>query len=157
MPPLAILANGYSVASLAESEMDTAYGQYALCNGLPGQCSGGNELAVGKESAFGAVGARGGQCGVNAVTGSWYTLPLGGRCAAGDGGDGCTWREVKRVKTIALTCLLNNTGLVSSCAAEKLAPFAKSTTIFETAFASDDPTAAGCPDVCHALPACKSM
>jgi hypothetical protein len=153
--------NGYNVASKWELEVDARFGQYALCNGEPGVCFGGNQIAVGRESAFGAVGKDGGKCTANENIGSWYSMPRAGECAQGTsiGTDGCTWRTLKRLHTLELTCVLNAASgkdqgldMLKVCAEEKYPPYPKSTKIFESAFKKGPQ---GCPDVCHKFPACQ--
>lgn len=156
----AATVNGYNVATKWELEVDVRFGQYALCNGEPGVCFGGNTKAVGRESSFGAVGKDGGKCSSNEGIGSWYSMPRGGECATGAsvGTNGCTWRTTKRLHTLELSCVLEKKtlrkqglNLLEVCKEEKYPPYAKSTSIFEGAFTKG---LGGCPDVCDKFPAC---
>ena len=152
----AAVANGYDVATLYELEVDTHWGQYALCNGYPGVCFGGNQHAVGRESSFGAYGDDGGKCASNEGVGSWFSVPRAGECKADQKvGRDCSWRILRRVQTITLDCLIKARGLRKECAKEGGSPpFTKSVRIFEAAFASEDEAKGGCKDVCRELPAC---
>ena len=89
--------------------------------------------------------AREGQCVRNPYVGEWFSLPEGGKCAAGTRPDGkaCTW-GARRVKTIDAQCMLKH-GYVAACGKDGRAPFAAAKTIFLDAFASDDPAKGGCP------------
>jgi hypothetical protein len=136
--------------------VDVRFGQYALCNGEPGVCYGGNTKAVGRGASSG-----GGKCSSNEGLGNWYSMPIGGKCARGAsvGTDGCTWRTTKRLHTLELACLLENStttpgglGMREACKHDNNAPpYAKSIRIFEGAFNKGP---GGCPDVCDKLPAC---
>jgi hypothetical protein len=155
---------GYTVATKWEVEVDTRFGQYAACNGEPGACFGGNTMAVGRSSAFGVGGDKnGGKCSSNKGYGSWYSMPIEGRCAKGAsvGTDGCTWRTTKRLHTLELPCLLENStsmpqglDMLGACKHDKTPPYLKSTRIFESAFNKGP---GGCPDVCDKFPACPQQ
>ena len=71
----------------------------------------------------------------------------------------CSWRPIKKLKTIDLKCLTSTLGMVHTCQADLASahaqgvqpfPFTKwiynrSLPIFEGAFASDEPAKGGCP------------
>jgi len=86
-----------------------------------------------------------GQCSSNPLVGEWYSLPVGGLCAAGaKPGDGsCTW-TARRVKTIDSKCLFAH-GYLAACKASARAPFAQAKARFSAAFASEDESVGGCP------------
>ena len=123
------------------------WGQYQNCNGYPPQCFGAENYYVGHEAAQGLGLPMGGQCEVNNATGEWYSLPAGGKCAAGasPGAAGrCTWAPT-RVKTIDSACLFQQRGFAAACKADGRAPFASAAEKFRLAFASEDPSKGGCP------------
>jgi hypothetical protein len=87
-------------------------------------------------------------------------MPRGGECAKGKaiGTDGCTWRRLKRLHTLELSCVLEKKtaktqglDMLAVCKKEKYPPYPKSTQIFEDAFKQGS---GGCPDVCHLFAAC---
>ena len=86
--------------------MWSGFGQYALCNGYPPRCIGTERRFVGREAAAGFK-ARGGQCSDNSATvGSWFSLTAAGQCGVGAAPDGvaCSWRAVRKVKTVDIGC-----------------------------------------------------
>ena len=123
------------------------WGQYQNCNnyGAANNCLGNEHFWVGHEAALGLGAPDGGQCVDNKLVGEWFSLPLGGKCAAGASPDGkaCTWSE-KRIKTIDAQCMLKH-GYIPACKTDGRAPFAAAKKIFLAAFASDDPAKGGCP------------
>lgn len=121
-------------------------GQYQNCNGYPPRCLGAEDFLVGHEAAQGLGSPSGGMCTTNPQTGEWWSLPVGGQCAAGASPSGgtCSWSAV-RTKTIDAKCLLDQLGFKEACEAGQRAPFAAATRIFLGAFATDDPATGGCP------------
>lgn len=143
-----------NVVTWWQLDVATDFGQYANCLfGLHhrNECFGGTDLAVGRSSAEGmGRGQLQGQCSPNDDVGSWYSLPEDGACKPGEavGTGGCTWGRVKRMRTVSATCILQERGLLQSCAEEVgHAPFKKSEAIFLAALASDDASKGGCPDI----------
>jgi len=137
--------NGYQIISEYTIDYVPRFGQYQNCNGYPSTCFGNEHFWVGHEAALGQGSPSGGQCEDNPLTGEWYSLPVGGKCAAGAApGDGsCTW-TASRVKTIDAKCLFAR-GFIDACTAEMRAPFPNASKIFAAAFTSDDASAGGCP------------
>jgi len=120
-------------------------GQYQNCNGYPPTCLGAENFLVGHEAAQG-LAPHGGQCQANPLTGEWWSLPAGGRCAQGETPEGgkCTWSATRK-KTIDSKCLLDLHGFKEACAAGGRAPFAAASKIFTQALAEDDVAKGGCP------------
>lgn len=130
-----------------EIELVPRWGQYQNCNGYPNpSCLGAEDFWVGHEAAIGMGTPDGGQCVSNALTGEWFSLPLGGQCHGESMPDGrtCTWRP-RRVKTIDAQCLFGHGYLARCRDGTQRAPFTTAEKLFEAAFASDDPAAHGCP------------
>jgi len=125
------------------------FGQYQNCNGYPSHCLGFENFWVGHEAALGMGAPAGGQCEPNPKVGEWYSMPVGGKCAAGVKPDGvtCTWTAA-RIKTIDSHCLFDH-GYLPSCKADGRAPFAQAAKKFMAAFASEDEAAGGCPELAH--------
>jgi len=146
---------GASVVSWWKVEVSNAFGQYGYCLydsvGHKNYCHGGTGIKVGRESALGqGVGHLQGQCSANLDVGNWYSLPAAGQCANGQpmGTDGCTWRNAQRVRTVNISCIMNERGLTRSCKEEfSHAPLSKSAAIFVAALASGDSAQGGCPDI----------
>jgi hypothetical protein len=141
--------HGYEWLTEWEIELVPRWGQYQNCNGHPPQCIGKENFWVGREHAeyMGAPSSQR-QCGAsNKPTGVWFSLPIGGQCKNGARpGDGsCTWRIVRRVKTIEGKCLIEGHGFKHACIAEQRSPFPTATQLFKDAFASEDPGKGGCP------------
>ena len=136
--------------------MWSGWGDYAECNRPSpheeGQCISFEKYAVGREASF-ALKKKGGQCVDNSDLGVWLSLPEEGMCQnatqqLGPEGDGhCSWRALKKLKTINGTCLLNDRGMLDSCNREFDFPFPKTQAILASAFDSSDPAQGGCPDV----------
>lgn len=135
-------------------EWNTTWGEYSYCN--YGTCWGGSVDRVGREGSEG-VGYLTGQCTNNSNTGSWYALPpyseeLCPEYANGTIGIngtvwyGCGWNIIKKIKTINSTCLRDN-GFLNACRADGDFPFPTASKIWEQAFASEDPSNGGCPDI----------
>mmetsp|Transcript_39065 Transcript_39065/g.103232 ORF Transcript_39065/g.103232 Transcript_39065/m.103232 type:complete len:464 (+) Transcript_39065:106-1497(+) len=134
-------------------KVDTAYGQYALCNynGTDNLCFGGALDRVGRRSGqMLGVGPVLGQCSPNDDTGSQYSFPESARCPDGvhpGPAAGCAWGFAKAHRTVEAECVLGQRGLLEACASEMgHAPFVKAQRIFRAAFESDDPSKGGCPD-----------
>jgi hypothetical protein len=92
--------------------------------------------------------ANGGQCTNNSADfGNWFSLPEGGECKAGQRvSDGsCTWRIVKREKTVSIDCLVLNHSFTDTCKADGGAPFPRAERAFAAVFESDDLSKGGCP------------
>lgn len=133
-----------------EIEMWPVLGQYQNCNGYdPPSCFGSNNQFVGHEAAYylGPQPVELRQCGSNPLMGEWFSLPVAGQCPEGVRPDGktCSWRKAQRVKTIDGKCLFQGGVFRNTCSKEAKAPFAESQKQFLRAFASDDPSAGGCP------------
>jgi len=136
--------------------MNTTFGQYEVCNFA--QCFGGAEDRIGKEASTG-VGYKGNQCQPNLDLGNWYSLPPYdaslcpgyGNGPIGINGSiwfGCGWSVVEKVKTINGSCLIEVHDFIKvGCLADFSFPFSAATKIWQAAFASDDPTQGGCPDI----------
>ncbi|KAL1504714.1 hypothetical protein AB1Y20_008493 [Prymnesium parvum] len=154
--------NLYDQVSRWQVEIDTHWGQYEQCNGYPGLCFGLEDYFVGRQIPYGTKKVPlSGQCTPNTDSGSWFSHTLGGKCLDGQRpSEGtCTWRPVKREKTIALKCLVEDVGMLTACKADILAagglpgpPFTKwiyntSLKVFQDAFASENPDQGGCPNV----------
>jgi hypothetical protein len=148
----------YNAVSKVVIELDTRYGAYSLCNNYPGVCFGSETFAVGREAALG-VGSNGSQCDTSTKEiqdlGAWFSLPKSGMCAPGrsvspspvtPGPPGCSWRVVEVVKTVRLSCVVNDRGMKDACLTDKLkAPWSASKEVFAGVFASEDPAKGGCP------------
>lgn len=64
------------------------------------------------------------------------------------GNDSCTWRVLKRVKTIDAKCLVQVHGIAESCQAELPTGKVDATVkIFDSAFRYDDLQEGGCPPI----------
>jgi len=136
----------YGVVSLFEVQVDTRWGEYSQCNGYPGQCFGREHVAVGREASLG-VKPNSGQCdpGHNLDVGNWYSMPDAGQCTANQTvGKDCTWRVVRRVKTVEIKCLFGKMGMLEACKADATVPFTKAVTIMKTALLGDNDI---CPDI----------
>ena len=142
--------------------MLASYGQYRLCNGYPGLCFGLEDFEMGRQLPYGSKNVPfSGQCTPNAESGNWFSHTKLGKCADGvkPAAGVCSWRVVRRVKTIDLKCLAEDAGMKAACLADYKAhplvpplPFTKwiyneSLPVFEKAFASEDPSQGGCPAV----------
>jgi len=136
---------GNSLVSLYQIEVNTTWGQYALCNF--NVCVAQQHNLVGQEAADGLF-PNGGQCQANENVGNWYSLDDVGKCAEGMpvGTDGCTWRVLAINKTITSTCL-NQIGFYNACLADGGVPYTGATAVFEGAFLSDNPSQGGCPAI----------
>lgn len=137
----------YTVISLFTVEVDTRWGQYALCNGYnPGQCWGSELYFVGREAAIG-IKEYGGQCLNNSDVGNWFSMPVGGRCNNTDQrvGKDCSWRVFKRQRTVEIDCVFNQKGMLASCKSGH-PPFSSSQQIFYNAL-TQTVDQGGCPDV----------
>jgi len=132
-----------------EIELLPKFGQYQNCNNYPPQCIGENDFWVGREAALNLGFPDAGQCTANDLTGTWYSLPIGGQCAPGavPGDDSCSWRIVRRVKTIDSLCVTKIHGMRAACALEGRAPFSKAQAVFKAAFASNVNSTGGCPAI----------
>ena len=138
----------YEWISEWELEWIPRFGQYQNCNGYPPSCLGKENFWVGHEAPLG-MGLQGGQCQRN-IVGEWFSLPLGGKCAENwkqaPDGKTCSWKQVRRVKTIDVECL-RNLGFEKMCKAESRSPYLHAEKIFKRAFALSDPLSGGCPRV----------
>ena len=140
--------DNYSVVSMYTLEVYPQFGQYKMCNHYdPSICIGDEPILVGKEASMG-LGVFGGQCSYNDLAGTWYSLPPSGLCANNTrptSPDVCTWRIVKKIKTIDSKCLFNEHKMLQTCIQEVRLPYPKSTEIFVNAFKEVDPAKGGCP------------
>mmetsp|Transcript_44421 Transcript_44421/g.69446 ORF Transcript_44421/g.69446 Transcript_44421/m.69446 type:complete len:291 (-) Transcript_44421:76-948(-) len=160
-------AFNFSMLTLFELEVDSAWGVYQGCN--IDVCS--REMWVNPWTAidpstksvgrltFGLQRNQNAdqiQCGDTNRFGTWFSTMRLGKCAKGAavGTDGCTWRILRSIKTIDLRlCPQESKSLRSSCmwwrylwSKMGLPPTAPSR-ILKTAFTSDDPALGGCPSV----------
>ena len=152
-------SNGYDTVSEWEVEMDPRWGQYRQCNGYPGLCIGLERLFVGRQIPFGDPDLPlSGQCSPHAARGSWFSHPASGRCPSATSSANCSWRPVRRVKSISIDCL-RKLGFVAACRNDlaehgalrfKEWIYNRSLPIFEAAFASDVPLHGGCPPMADA-------
>jgi hypothetical protein len=147
----------YAWVSRYTLQMWSGWGEYALCNrpspNETGVCVGKETFSVGREAAYG-IKDQCGQCTNNDDVGNWYSLPTAGLCNSDsqplgpDASKGqCSWRVLKRLKTIDGVCLLKTNGMASSCSQEFDYPFAQSRAILLQSFESDDPSQGGCPPI----------
>ena len=145
--------HNYSLISRYVLEISTAYGQYALCNGYPPSCVGGDPRLVGRKTPS-SVGDGESRCAAENPLGFWYSLPKEGRCANTQRPSrdawttGCTWSVQKRLKTIHQACLFKH-DFLEVCMADGMQRkgFASTSRALEAAFASEDPSIGGCADV----------
>lgn len=144
---------GGSLVTRWRVRVNSSYGQYSYClyHGGSNSCMGGGPgKEVGRESALGSGSGRlQGQCSPNWDVGSWFSFPADGQCAPGQpvGSGGCTWAAAAPVRTVTAACILQDRGLLKSCAREfGHPPFRRSIAIFKAALASSDPARGGCPD-----------
>eukprot|EP00937_MAST-01D_sp_MAST-1D-sp2_P001362 g1362.t1 len=106
-------AGGDNVTTQYEMEINPNFGPYAFCNsehGEAGTCFGGNGVSIGQEGAIG-LGRYAGRCSGPANAnqiGNWYSMPQEGQCDTGKAvgtqnsyGKVCTWRVVRKVKTVS--------------------------------------------------------
>lgn len=144
--------HNYAWLTQWEIELMPRWGQYQNCNGYsPPQCMGAEHFLVGHDAAYymGVDSSIERQCGSNPLTGEWYSLPVAGQCndTARPGDGSCTWRIVRRVKTIDGKCLFHDGNFRTTCINEQRAPFPNSQKAFLAAFASDDPSKGGCSPI----------
>jgi len=158
-----------TVVSWWQVEVSQAFGGYAACRQDPSthenKCDVASTLVgrspgLGHDWPLGAgrLGLDSGRCtrawrpGVcKDACGSWYSLPLSGRCADGQpvGTNGCSWGHPQRVRTVDSTCIVQARGLFEMCARDTYnnQSLSKAVAIFAKALRSDDPTRGGCPDI----------
>ncbi|KAK3268429.1 hypothetical protein CYMTET_23067, partial [Cymbomonas tetramitiformis] len=142
----------YGVVSHYQVEVNTTWGVYSLCNGYnPGVCFGPEPYFVGREASYGsAPDGQTGQCSPNSALGTWYSMPSAGQCKSGHtvADRTCTWRIIKRVKTIGLKCVFTDQGMLKACPS-RWGPsnYSKAMDIFLTAFETSNPAEGGCPDI----------
>eukprot|EP00750_Incisomonas_marina_P001114 INCI10926.1.p1 GENE.INCI10926.1~~INCI10926.1.p1 ORF type:complete len:340 (-),score=43.79 INCI10926.1:815-1834(-) len=149
-------ADDYQWVSRYSLQVWSGWGDYAECNrpspSEEGVCISKEKYLVGREASFG-LKPHAGQCADNSDVGVWLSLPEAGMCQnesqvmGPEGSGNCSWRIVKKLKTINGTCLLQQQGMLESCSTETDFPFAKTTAILATAFNSSDPSQGGCPDI----------
>ena len=141
----------YSVVSRWTLRVWSGFGEYSLCNGYPPVCMGQETFLVGREAATGWKD-RCGQCADNSEdVGSWFSLSAAGECSAGQEPDGkvCSWKAVKKVKTVDVKCPAF-AHLFTTCEAESSLPLTASAQVLIQIFASDEPANGGCPPIAHA-------
>jgi hypothetical protein len=128
--------------SLLQVQVNTSWGQYAYCNNH--SCLGLNIHSVGREASFGNGLNHSGQCSPNTELGSWFSFPSGGECNEDQeiGNQSCTWKLVKRVKTISILCLYSHSFL-NAC---KLS-YENAKRVLNNAFQFDDKSKGGCPPI----------
>jgi len=141
-------ADDYGVISHYRISVDTRYGQYALCNGYPGVCVGGDEFRVGREASIG-IKPNGGHCSDNLDTGSWFSFPSKGRCTSREAliEGTCTWFVEERVKTINISCPFRTHKMIEACSLYETPAYATARSIFRKAFLFEDESAGGCKDL----------
>lgn len=137
-----------------------AFGQYGLCNGYPDTappgpiCLGGDARLVGREAPlFAGDGEL--RCAAESPIGFWYSLPRSGQCPPGQSPganawrEGCTWSVQKRLKTVDQNCLLKKHRLPDKCVMDLTTGkgFGSSAQALGLAFASENVSAGGCPDI----------
>ena len=145
--------HNYTLISRYSLDISPAYGQYALCNGYPPVCEGGDFRLVGRKTPS-SVGDGESRCAADSPVGFWLSLPKAGRCAVGTRPSkdawksGCSWSVQRRLKTIHQDCLLQH-DFLKICMTDAVARqgFARTVGVLEAAFASDDPSIGGCADV----------
>ena len=143
----------YSVVSKWSLEVWSGFGQYALCNGYPPKCIGNEKFLVGREAATGFKYLCG-QCSDNSEdVGSWFSLSAAGQCKPGQAPDGvkCSWRAVKKIKTVDITCP-SFSGFFETCDTESSLPLTASAAKLAQIFAQDDIEAGGCPPITSDAP-----
>lgn len=139
--------DNYSWLTKWEVEHVPVWGQYQNCDGYPPHCSSREHFYVGHEAAYyiGSPAVLERQCRPNPLMGEWYSLPVGGECKDGEvPGRTCSWRKVRRVKTIEGACLLRHE-FRTACQAGARAPFPAARAKFQAAFFSDKEAEGGCP------------
>jgi len=135
----------------------SGWGEYAQCNrpqpNETGICIGKEVFSVGVEAPYG-IKDKCGQCTKNDDVGNWYSLPTAGLCSSATQQLGpdptrghCSWRVLKRLKTIDGLCLLKTNGMLTACQNEFNYPFAHPSAILLQSFESDDPSQGGCPPI----------
>jgi len=114
-PNSPIVAND-TVVSQFDIYLNATWGQYALCN--HNECVGGDNATVGHEATSGFT-PFGGQCSMHTAIGDWFSLTQASMCGANATvpSTACAWQLQKRVKSVAMPCLVNN-GLVQACASD---------------------------------------
>jgi len=147
----------YAWVSRYTLQVWSGWGEYALCNrpspNQTGVCVGKETFSVGREAAYGIM-PECGQCTNNSQVGNWYSLPTAGLCSSDTQPLGpdptkgqCSWRVVKKIKTIDGVCLLKTNGMLNACSKNFDYPFAESRAILLQSFESDDPSQGGCPPI----------
>eukprot|EP01101_Sappina_pedata_P008030 TRINITY_DN4367_c0_g1_i1.p1 TRINITY_DN4367_c0_g1~~TRINITY_DN4367_c0_g1_i1.p1 ORF type:complete len:401 (-),score=36.08 TRINITY_DN4367_c0_g1_i1:96-1298(-) len=139
-------STGDTLVSLYSIQVNTTWGQYALCNNK--DCVSLQYTLVGHEAPYG-VGKHGGQCNEATGLGNWYSLDASAKCPNGVGvaGNWCTWKPLSLIKTVSLDCLVNKVGFYNACRQDGRSPFTKAASVLTAAFSSDNPSHGGCPDV----------
>eukprot|EP00300_Choanocystis_sp_HF-7_P000979 c10806_g1_i1.p1 GENE.c10806_g1_i1~~c10806_g1_i1.p1 ORF type:complete len:442 (+),score=73.98 c10806_g1_i1:29-1327(+) len=139
--------DGYDVISHVRVQVSTKWSQYAPCNGYPSICLGPEHFLVGREAAYGCGDALSGRCAESSEVGFWFSLTAGGECHGKQSiHDGeCSWKLLERVKTVTMDCVFDTHEMYQQC----LDPSGEdgALVIFDRAFASDDVSDGGCPDV----------
>lgn len=147
----------YAWVSRYTLQVWSGWGEYALCNrpgvNKTGNCLGKETYAVGREASYG-ITPENGRCANNSAVGTWYSLPTAGMCNSTSQQIGpdptkghCSWRTLKRIKTIDGDCLLKTNGMFDACNQHYAYPFARPLAILQQSFASDDPSQGGCPPI----------
>merc|ERR1712046_249073 len=111
---------------------------------------GGSEIfAIGHEASYAqSEDGNGGQCASNPKVGEWYSMPAGGQCQPPNNvSEKCTWRIVKRVKTVTMPCVFGTHNMFAACKKARKPPYLQAESIFAAAFASSDLKEGGCPDI----------
>ena len=137
----------YELISLYSIKVNSNWGQYTMCNGYsPTRCTGSEKFYVGREGPY-FLGDHAGQCTSHPETGTWWSLPEGGRCNTStsilDGS--CTWEIIEKRKTVNSTCVLKGNHLIDACKQDRRLPFPTASKILRSAFTETDPSKNGCP------------
>jgi len=96
------------------------------------------------------VGALGGQCDGNAMTGNWYSFTNASMCDASITPPStiCAWQLVRRVKSVTTACLGDN-DLYNACVTDignGGFPWKAAVTVLKRALTFSGGTAGGCDD-----------
>uniref|UniRef100_A0A7S4NK87 Uncharacterized protein n=1 Tax=Paramoeba aestuarina TaxID=180227 RepID=A0A7S4NK87_9EUKA len=129
----------YSWISKYTVSVDTAWGNYGLCN--LHNCWTLNPNAVGREYSYG-VTEDSGQCAPDSPTfGEWYSFTSVSECPSGvpvGPENNCSWQTKQLLQTIDIDCL-KNLGFLHDCKADRGFPFPTATATLQKGFET-------CPD-----------
>jgi hypothetical protein len=150
-----------SLLSAWDVSANASFGKYAHCNFDSEQrknyCAGGDFHQVGREYALCGISPGTGekcpgQCTQNEDYGSWYSLPLGGKCSSRSVAtmlEGCTW-SARPLRVVHASCVIKSLQNQGMCKAwwqpTSPADFNQAAAVLEAALSSSDPHHGGCPD-----------